>query len=628
MKRAFFLVFCFLLLHDGTTVYGATETVRLPITIDISLLRSLIVKQAYTETGEKATVLDRNNGCNRVVLSNPQIAVENDHLRFQTTIQIDWGTPVGENCFVPLAWEGNIVLWQRPVINEAWRLSFTTYDSQLSALHRQSGGLAGFVWDQVKGVVHGYLDQVSIDLAPPVKDMKDFLLPMFAPAYQEKARHFLASIYPEQPQVRKRSLLIHVLAEAETGPETKIAETPPKASPQALAGLMDIWQTMDGFFVHLIDTLTGQQISPDDQQILTNTLLTVRYAFEDALNSQELSNDFIRNRFVWAWLQLEPLFRRYLVHGPEDNILGYLAFFTAGDALAVLDNFGPSMGIEISRDGFYRLAELIESGPVSDLKTGPGVNALLRKAFGLGPPLQVAPPTEETIEEEPKTKENPPTSKLQLPHWLRTLPFSLCATAWAGEYRQPSLSEIRRWSTEFSKNEALLGRVGKILDDASSKKWNKKLSLPVDLSWFKKTVITTAWQESCFRQFHVKNKKITYLLSYNQTSVGVMQVNERVWRGIYDIQKLRWDPRYNALAGSEILSLYLDRYISKEKNISKKGKRFLSVLLYSLYNGGPSQLKKFPKRYAAKKLYQSEKLYLAKLDKVHKGAWQGQVDCL
>ena len=105
-----------------------------------------------------------------------------------------------------------------------------------------------------------------------------------------------------------------------------------------------------------------------------------------------------------------------------------------------------------------------------------------------------------------------------------------------------------------------------------------------------------------------------------------------IWRGIYDREQLRWNVHYNAQAGVEILSLYLNRYIKKAKPpvdlSSASGRRFLAVWLYSLYNGGPSQLTKMVKRHREKKLYQSEQLFLSKYDQVQKGGWINRVDCL
>ena len=70
---------------------------------------------------------------------------------------------------------------------------------------------------------------------------------------------------------------------------------------------------------------------------------------------------------------------------------------------------------------------------------------------------------------------------------------------------------------------------------------------------------TTALIESCWRQYVVRGGKVTYLRSQS-SSVGIMQINQRVWRGFYDIERLRWDTAYNIRAGSQILARYLKDY--------------------------------------------------------------------
>src|SRR5262249_22092393 len=69
-------------------------------------------------------------------------------------------------------------------------------------------------------------------------------------------------------------------------------------------------------------------------------------------------------------------------------------------------------------------------------------------------------------------------------------------------------------------------------------------------------VLATGWQESCWRQYVVRDEKLVPLRS-RTGDVGLMQVNERVWRGFYAQGALRWNVGYNVRAGSEILLHYL-----------------------------------------------------------------------
>lgn len=626
-----FWAVCMMVLCSFGAPEARCETVRLPITIDLPLLRSLIVQQAYPDPGETARVIDRAGGCNQVVLSAPQMSVEQEQLRFQTTVRLQWGTPIGGGCFAPLTWEGAVALWQRPSIDDKWQLSFETLDSALLDRNGKPAKLAALVWNQVKGYVHGYLQQITIDLVPPVGDVKNFLLPLFDYSHQSAAKRFLTSMRPEQPVLTADGLQVNILAEAEATGQVREGQSDPAASPEALAMVMELWQTWDALLIHLISQFSDQPLTDDDRHDLMDTMLTVRHEFEEVLTEQKLTSDFVRGQFVWSWQQLEGVFRRHLSDSPSDNPLGYLAFFTAADALVALDHIGPAMGIEVSRDGFHRLAELISSEPLESLQATPEVNALLRKILGLGAPLEVLMPEEKATPAPPRENDSPTT-------WYRSSGgwgiwnFFGCSQAWAGEYRMPGLREIRSWTAETTSTDTLLKKVRKVLAWAAGTQ-HENLGPPTgDTAWFDTMVTATAWQESCFRQFHVKKEKVTYLLSYNQTSVGLMQVNERIWRGIYDRQQLRWNVRYNAQAGAEILALYLNRYINREKNqvnlSSNSGRRFLAVWLYSLYNGGPSQLKKLPKRHREQQLYQSEQLFLAKYDQVQEDGWINRVDCL
>ena len=132
-------------------------------------------------------------------------------------------------------------------------------------------------------------------------------------------------------------------------------------------------------------------------------------------------------------------------------------------------------------------------------------------------------------------------------------------------------------------------------------------------SFFHILVLATAWQESCLRQFHVRAGKIRYLVSYNGSSVGLMQINERVWRGIYRVESLRWNISYNVNAGCEILNLYLRNFALKEiKPANPTDLHTIAQVTYAMYNGGPGQLKHFFKRSNTHSFYRSDRLFREK----------------
>ena len=143
---------------------------------------------------------------------------------------------------------------------------------------------------------------------------------------------------------------------------------------------------------------------------------------------------------------------------------------------------------------------------------------------------------------------------------------------------------------------------------------------PEHFEVYRNLVVTTAWQESCWRQLIVSGGKIRYLRSYNRTSVGLMQVHVRVWRGIYTPKSLRWNIQYNALAGAEILELYLRRYGLKRVGPDDPlDDDLLARAVYAMYNGGPPQFDLFLKRVQKDRLQISDRLFKEKYDWVEKG---------
>lgn len=111
----------------------------------------------------------------------------------------------------------------------------------------------------------------------------------------------------------------------------------------------------------------------------------------------------------------------------------------------------------------------------------------------------------------------------------------------------------------------------------------------------------------------------------------MMQINERVWRGMYNIERLRWDIRYNAAAGIDILNLYLRKY-ALPKMKSLKGKEALdndgvAGSLYAMYNAGPGGFSRYVKRRSTGKFSKIDAHFKEKYIWVKIGQWDRLRDC-
>ncbi|MEJ2057903.1 MAG: transglycosylase SLT domain-containing protein, partial [Desulfofustis sp.] len=330
-----------------------------------------------------------------------------------------------------------------------------------------------------------------------------------------------------------------------------------------------------------------------------------------------VQRDFVRVQFLKGWQLLSGIFRKHLLQNPAQASLGYLSFITAGDALKILDELGPAFGVEISRNGLIRLAKIV-GGESVELHYAPGINKALQRLFDIDSEDGDSPPAEPA---EPDT--SPETSFFQMLHHIEDLVLPAAHAA-----ALPSFSEIKTWQPPGQLSKDYIGRIRKLLNTAVTSLVVRKQHSDQLHKIYRHLIPAIAWQESCFKQFVVKDQKLTYLISYNNSSVGLMQVNERVWRGMYDIQRLRWDISYNASTGSDIADLYVQRYVMPKygKQILSKPE-LLSQLVYAMYNGGPTQYEKFLKRSKSGKLYDSDRLFAQKYEWVRDQAWEQTSRC-
>ncbi|MGM0382899.1 MAG: hypothetical protein ACQEQO_05320 [Thermodesulfobacteriota bacterium] len=608
------------------------KTVSLPLSIDFQLLRSLVVKTFFTDPGQTAVLVDDKDGCLKISISKPMFAEKDSHVLFETRIYIRIGMYLFDSCHIPIEWEGYLLLSQKPQIDNQWILSFNTTDSILYDKHHKPAKIAGIIWNHIKTSVYESLNNITINLAPPVSELQSFLLPLFPTDLHTQAQKMIESMYPGKIQTTPDAIQVNILTQIEEIYESDKDFKEVTISEEEIVQFTKTWEVWDAFLVRMVTSLSREPLTVDDRQILLNTLLETRHRFINKLSERARVQDFVREQFVAAWKQLSPVFRNHLGDDPSKSVLNYLAFFTASDALIALDALGPTLGIEISRNGLIRLLKLISEGESVILTYQPGVNSELREMLGLGPPLSVPNQVFDgnAIELTPNTEEAIKENRDTFLHVIRQL---FLKTAWA-EYNTKKVmpDSIRRWIVSKNNLAQYLEKTKSLLLDASNTALkNGKIGQRYhDL--FRLIILATAWQESCYRQFKVENNKVTYLRSYNGTSVGLMQINERVWNGMYDQNYLRWDIHYNAKAGCEIAALYFNRYALK--NMEKMGPKnslddkLLAMVIYAMYNGGPSQFNKFLQRHKKGAYYKSDRLFMEKFLWVNNGQWENVARCL
>ena len=98
----------FLVCLFPTGLWGATETLHLPILLDYPLIRSLLMQQVYHEPGDRAIPLEQKDGCARIELWAPEVGPEGSLIKIGSRIRIKAGVPILGQCLRVTEWEGYI----------------------------------------------------------------------------------------------------------------------------------------------------------------------------------------------------------------------------------------------------------------------------------------------------------------------------------------------------------------------------------------------------------------------------------------------------------------------------------------------------------------------------------------
>jgi hypothetical protein len=624
------IALCFVLVIMAAT--ASAQNAVLPITIDYPMLNALVESRLFKNDEKEVELVKDPMGCKKIVVSDPEFREDNSRLRFEIKVRIKAGLEANNDCYLPVEWEGYVVFFQTPVIDpETFQLSFRTEDSRVLNKKHEPGIISGPLWNLVKEKVHTRVDDLRIDLIPCVNEMKSFLAVMFPEGDLQKAVAMVESMRPGRVEIQDQAVRINMDADVSSVYDRTRKQEEAPLSEEELSVFIDTWQTMDAFMVYALGSLSGKGLSPDESQIVLETLLGARYRFLAELDKPETEEDFVRTQFMEAWGNLSGLFRNHLEKTASP--MGTLAFFSSLDALKALDDVGPALNIEISRNGLLRLARLISGGQGegADLYYSFEIDKNLRKVMGFDTELIESP---EYIKEEPGKEQDFLHKILNrlISSALKFMGLSPHAEAIAADKKKPDREDPAKWLPDTENIDGYVERVRKELKIAADQTVIKKSPAPEFRDLFYPIVDAVAWQESCFRQFRRNKGVIEYLRSYNNTSVGLMQINERVWRGMYNHEKLKWNIRYNMAAGCEILDHYLQDYILKKTEKVKypalENKDNVARTLYALYNGGPGEFSKFLDRLAKKKFYDSDDLFHEKYLWVKNGQWDRASICL
>lgn len=596
---------CILLLVVPICLAAGEETVRIPFTLDYSLIRSFFVNQAYTQPGERAVPVDLGSGCSRIELWQPEVGPEKSLLKLASNMRFKLGIPLGKTCLPLSDWQGTIDVLQRISVDQQnTRLKFDMVEFRAFS---QDGKRAVFdraVTDFLKTYLNPFLGQVGVDLSIPMMGLKTLLRTFFVSGEQARVDAWTATMRLGQLKISPEAIGLDVLMNVDKPPRAgKVPSGPvPEAERESATRS---WEHFDAFALGQVESLMDQPVIDEERTNVAETLLDTRYDFVQALEEGTLDPTLAGRQFVSTWQQVAPVMRKYLSRQTSRSPLDLLTFFTVSDAVSAFSRIGYGPSMTVSADGLFRLAGLMtgkKGGP--PLGYSYAVRPDLRTFLGLDAPLEESGPAFDAVEVDlvEEEEQRPDPGGFRFPSLFGPGP------AWAAEPVR-DMKAITPWVLLKGKRAPYLDRVKAALQEGATSVLSKGRLHESYHPLFRQLVLSTAWQESCWRQFIGTGNKVRTLLSYNKSSVGLMQINERVWRGIYRPENLRWNAAYNIRAGCEILELYLRRYALTKKESKSLDRDTLARTVYAMYNGGPGQFKKFLARDKINKLFKTDKLF-------------------
>jgi hypothetical protein len=596
-----------LLLALGTTLGHAAE-VRVPLTIDYLTLGEAIRHQLYTAPGDRAALWNGPDECQFLYAENPSFGRANERVQLETTAALSLGVALGSGCVSPFTWSGIVEAESEPYLARGLRLMLRIADINLYNPRRQKTLIAGRGFDLIKRYLVPRMETFSYDLNPALQQLGALAEAAATPAVAGRIQNALATVRAD-PTVTATDdgIKITLIVAVPQVPEPVASETPAQPTPAELEAFQKQLDDWDAFLVFAVKQLGAAVGDRQFRSELLDILLTSRYRLTQALASSPSAAgpDPVRTLFVDSWQKLGLAVRGAARRGQfGSRTLQFLSFISAGDALFALDQAAPALGMRISADDLRRLAHIMAPEATGDpLEFNFAEDPELKRLLGPtlvpltstpeGSPTISSSPAETPGAAGPSTNPAPtPQATPQTSGWLH-IPWSLieprdvCAAEPLGIV--PQLNQValrlRRVVVDEANAPGYRGDMERLLE-LSVQRQLEASDLDARLRpTFHKLVKSAAWQESCWRQFIKRDDQVTWLES-STGDIGLMQVNKHVWRGFYNLEKLKWDVLYNAGAGTEILMQMTQRVLTRPDPTGIDGAA-LARSVYASYNGGP-----------------------------------------
>jgi hypothetical protein len=363
---------------------------------------------------------------------------------------------------------------------------------------------------------------------------------------------------------------------------------------------------------------------------LLSVLIGERHRLVAMLTDATLEGpELVDSLFESSWDQLVPILDHIAAALPPEAAGRYRSFLEAGDLMRAAERLGVARDLAASPESLRKLAQILIGDDSDPLHFDTGVDPELRSIFGFGAPLDppAKSPLLQPVEQNSGARSPSPAVRLAtgFADWLFPTAFASKPPA----DRSSLVTRLNAWipgqKTELSRYVPLVHDLLRLTADEATAR-SQDLD-PGAARVFHDLVVATAWQESCWRQFVRREGEVQPLVGLGG-AIGLMQINAKVWRGIYDWDGLEADIGYNGRAGTEILSHYLrDHALRAGEQTKPGGADNLARAAYAAYNGGPRHLTRYRKPGTSAHLQVIDREFWRKYQAVKAGDQRQMLSC-
>jgi len=340
---------------------STAEQLSVPLQIDYSLIKKVLISQLYTGKDNTAELWNDRQGCSYLRLSNPDINGKNGQIQLLNEVQARIGTGFGGQCLTVLEWAGVLETMQQPTLDSAHSvLSFPV--TSATAYDREGHHLTiNKLQDLINRYAEPKLAAVKIDLNEARGDIEQTLAHFLPKDNAAEVKQVLQSL--RFSSINAKDNGIGVKLEFNAPAKRTVAQPAPAFNEAEQQQWQAAWQEWESFLSSSIEQAAHDTKSPELRETLMEILADSRAAFQAGLKEHDAdSADPVRVFFTDTWVRLAPALKTIAEELPGIQALRYITFIAATDAIYELERLGAPFGLDISSDGLRRLARILIAG--------------------------------------------------------------------------------------------------------------------------------------------------------------------------------------------------------------------------------------------------------------------------